>query len=97
MDDGDAIIDFFIDRTQRPIWEPHPWSVIWSGFKFGGKPGVNYELMLLRLNKSELVWEFPFWKRAMVEVMMDIEGLTNSLLSVTNLILLNLTHSRNMP
>jgi hypothetical protein len=57
LDDGDAIIDFSIDGTQCPIWEPRPWSVIWSSHKFGGKPGVNYEIML-RLNKPELVWVF---------------------------------------
>ena len=57
LDDGDAIIDFSIDGTQCPIWEPRPWSVIWSSHKFGGKPSVNCEIML-RLNKPELVWIF---------------------------------------
>eukprot|EP00978_Attheya_sp_CCMP212_P018690 scaffold51646_cov47-Attheya_sp.AAC.2 len=58
LDEGEANIDFSIDGTQCPIWEPRPWSpVIWSSFKFGGKPGVNYEIML-RLNKPELVWLF---------------------------------------
>jgi len=44
-----------VDGTHCPIEEPRPFSTIWSSFKLGGKPGVNYELGLLTF-KPQLAW-----------------------------------------
>jgi hypothetical protein len=44
---NDGIIFFMsVDGTHCPIEEPHPFSKKWSSHKFGGKPGLNYEIGL---------------------------------------------------
>ena len=43
-----------IDGVHCRIEEPRPFSTKWSSHKFGGKPGVNYELVL-RIDKDELL------------------------------------------
>jgi len=44
-----------VDGIHCPIHEPRPLSVDWSSHKYGGKPGVNYEVGLL-IHKPKLVW-----------------------------------------
>jgi hypothetical protein len=46
---------FSIDGTHCAMQEPAPFSVIWSSFKLGGKPGLNYEIAL-RIDKPQLLW-----------------------------------------
>lgn len=48
---------FTVDGTHCPIHEPKPFDTKWSSHKFGGSPGVNYEIAL-RLDKPELLWLF---------------------------------------
>ena len=44
-----------VDGVHCPIEEPRPFSTENSSHKFGGKPGVNYELGLL-MHKPKLIW-----------------------------------------
>lgn len=44
-----------IDGTHCPIWEPKPWSKANSSYKYGGSPGVNYELGI-SLYEPKLMW-----------------------------------------
>ena len=53
--DEGLIFMLSLDGTHCPMWEPRPWSEIWSSHKLGGKPGVNYEIGLL-IHKPKLVW-----------------------------------------
>jgi hypothetical protein len=46
---------FSIDGTHCAIQEPSPWSPIWSSHKLGGKPGLNYEIVL-QIDKPRLLW-----------------------------------------
>ena len=57
FDDNDDGLVFFgtIDGVHCPINEPRPFSKQWSSHKFGGKPAVNYELVVC-LNKPRLAW-----------------------------------------
>ena len=53
-DDG-LIFMLSVDGTHCKIQEPRPFSTEHSSHKFGGKPGVNYELGIL-LHKPQLAW-----------------------------------------
>ena len=48
-----------VDGTHCPIEEPRPFSTQWSSHKFGGKPGVNYELGL-SIHKPKLIWVYGY-------------------------------------
>lgn len=50
-----VIFWFTVDGTHCPIEEPRPFSPMWSSHKFGGSPGLNYEIAL-RIDKPELLW-----------------------------------------
>lgn len=55
--DDETIFLFSIDGTHCPIEEPRPFSTEWSSHKFGGKPGVNYELGIF-IHKPQLAWVY---------------------------------------
>lgn len=46
---------FTLDCTMCRTEEPRPFSTDNSAFKFGGKPGVNYEIALL-IHKPKVIW-----------------------------------------
>ena len=55
-DDADELIfELSIDGTHCPIEEPRPFSTKWSSHKFGGKPGVDYEIGL-KINEDKVLW-----------------------------------------
>jgi DDE superfamily endonuclease len=53
-DDG-LIFMLTIDGVHCPIEEPRPFSTANSSHKFGGNPGVNYEVGL-QINQPKLIW-----------------------------------------
>ena len=57
LDDNNKGLRFLmtIDGTCCPIWEPKPFSKDNACFKFGMKPGVNYELGV-SLYEPKLIW-----------------------------------------
>jgi hypothetical protein len=46
---------FTVDGTHCPITEPRPFSTIWSSHKFGGAPGLNYEIGLC-IDRPLVIW-----------------------------------------
>ena len=46
---------YTVDGTHCPIWEPRPFSTIWSSHKLGGRAGVNYEIAVC-IYKPSLMW-----------------------------------------
>ncbi|CAB9501717.1 hypothetical protein SEMRO_217_G089630.1 [Seminavis robusta] len=51
------MMPFSLDCTMCPMTEPRPFSTIWSAWKFGGKPGLNYEILLC-IDKPKLAWVY---------------------------------------
>ena len=65
----DLIMFLSVDGVQAPTNEQRPFSAKSSSFKFGGKPGVNYEFGIL-IHREKLAWiNGPTWPGEMNDVM----------------------------